>query len=154
MIDVEWDVAQQTRDYIDANWGGVPGSENPDRPHHIELYTEDESGNARRGVDYTREYILVMESGERNRPYVDGPRDVVDADATVRMEASTPNGRARREEMWRELMALAEHARKRSAGTPGNWDTVTMDSTTVDDEVFNWWTVEVEWLYEAEARTI
>jgi hypothetical protein len=31
---------------------------------------------------------------------------------------------------------------------------VTLNAATVNDEVFNWWTLEGEWQYEAEARTI
>lgn len=153
-VNVEWDVAKLTRDFIDANWGSTPRSTNAAKPQHIELLTEDSDGNPRKGVDYTEEYILVNETGSREQPYVDGPRDVVDPSASCNFEASTPQGRARREEIWNELLALAEYARKRSEGTPGNWDTMTMNAATVDDEMFNWWSIEGEWQFEAEARTL
>lgn len=152
--DVQWDVADLTRQFIDDNWGQAPQSTGAAKPAHIELLTEDEDGNPRKGVDYTEEYILIAETGSRERPYVDGPRDVVDPSASCNFEASTPQGRARREEIWSELLALVEYARKRSEGTPGNWDTVDLNAATVDDEVFNWWTLEGEWQYQAEARTI
>lgn len=154
VTDLEWDVAALTRDFIDDNWGSTPSSTGAEKPTHVELLTEDEDGNPRKGVDYTQEYILVAETGSREQPYIDGPRDVVDPSASCNLEASTPDGRARREEIWNELLALAEYARKRREGTPGGWDTVDMNAATVDDEVFNWWTLEIEWQYRAEARTI
>lgn len=154
VVDVDWDVAELTRQFIADNWGNHPRATGAAKPAHIELLTEDEDGNARKGVDYTEEYVLLVETGTRDYEYVDGPRDVVDPGATCQFEASTPEGRARREEIWNELLALAEYARKRAEGTPGNWDTVDLNAATVDDEVFNWWTLEGEWQYSAEARTL
>lgn len=151
---INWDVAKLTRDFLDNNWGTAPSSTNASKPANIELLSEDQAGNARKGVDYTEEYILVVETGDRQREYADGPRDVVDLGATCNMEVSTPQSRSRREALWDELLALVEYARKRSEGTPGDWDTVSMTAAPVDDEVFNWWTLEMEWQYEAEARTI
>ena len=153
-VDVDWDVAELTRSFIDTNWDNHPRATGAAKPANIELLTEDADGNARKGVDYTEEYVLLVETGTRDYEYVDGPRDVVDPGATCQFEASTPQSRSRREEIWSELLALAEYARKRSAGTPGNWDTVDLNAATVDDEVFNWWTLEGEWVYTAEARTL
>lgn len=156
VTDVEWDVASEVRDYIDSNWGALAGSAGPSKPAHIELRTEDEDGNPRKGVDYTQEYILVVETGDRDQEYVDGPRDVVDLQASCQMEVSTPQSRARREALFTEMLVLQEGARKKAAtpGTPGGWDTATLDTTTVDDEVFNWWTFEGTWTFRAEARTL
>jgi len=152
--DVAWDVADLTREFIDTNWGAAPASTGAAKPANIELLSEDADGNARKGVDYTEEYILVVETGSRERPYSDGPRDVVDPAASCQFEASTPDSRARREELWNELLALVEYARKRAEGTPGNWDTVDLNAATIDDEAFGWWTLEGEWQYQAEGRTI
>lgn len=154
VVDVEWDVAALTREFIETEWGSHPRSTGVDAPQNIELLTEDDDGNARKGVDYTEEYVLLVETGSRNYEYVDGPREVVDPQATCQFEASTPESRERREELWGELLALSEYARKRSAGTPGNWDTVDLNAATIDDEMFNWWTLEGEWVYTAEARTL
>lgn len=154
VTDVDWDVAGLTRDLIDAEWGNQPDSTNPTKPENIELLSEDADGNPRKGVDYTEEYILVSETSSRGRTYIDGPMDVVDLDAVAFVEVSTPQGRSRREELWSELLVLAEYARKRREGTPGGWDTVVVDGATIDDEIFNWWTYEMEWSYRAEARTL
>lgn len=154
VVNVEWDVAELTRSFIETNWGSHPRTTGVAQPANIELLTEDSDGNARKGVDYTEEYVLLVETGTRDYEYVDGPRDVVDPGATCQFEASTPQGRSRREELWGELLALMEYARKRSEGTPGNWDTVDLNAATVDDEVFNWWSLEGEVLYSAEARTL
>jgi len=154
VTNLTWDVAALTRDFVDQEWGQAPASTAAAKPAHVELLSEDEDGQPRKGVDYTEEYVLVAETGSRERPYSDGPREVVDPSASCQMEVSTPEGRSRREELWSELVALAEYARKRSEGTPGGWDTVTMNAATVDDEVFGWWTLEIEWQYSAEGRTI
>ena len=153
-VDVEWDVADLTRQFLVEKWGSVPGSTGAAEPANIELLTENASGQARKGVDYTQEYILLSETGRRDREFVDGPREVVDVVATCQFEASTPESRERREAIWQELLALVSYARKRSAGTPGNWDTVDLRAATVDDEVFGWWALEGEWEYSAEARTV
>lgn len=153
-VSVDWDVARLTVEFIRDNWGSTPRSTGVAQPANIELLTEDENGNPRKGVDYAQEYILVNETGSREQPYIDGPREVVDPSASCNFEASTPQGRGRREELWAELLALAEYARKRSEGTPGNWDTVDLNAATVDDEVFNWWSIEGEFQYQAEARSI
>mgnify|MGYP006280344523 CR=1 FL=1 len=152
--DVEWDVALLTVEFLRDNWNSHPRATGAAQPANIELLTEDEDGNPRKGVDYTEEYILVNETGSREQPYIDGPREAVDPSASCNFEASTPQGRARREEIWTELLALAEYARKRSEGTPGNWDTVDLNAATVDDEVFNWWSIEGEFQFSAEASTI
>jgi len=151
---VEWDVAQEVVDYLRANWGTAPQSTGAAQPEHIELLTENTDGNARKGVDYTEEYILVNETGSREYPYVDGPREVVDPAASCNFEASTPQSRARREELWSELLALAEYARQRAEGTPGNWDTMDLNAATVDDEVYGWWSIEGEFQFSAEGRTV
>jgi len=151
---VDWDVAELTRQFIDTHWGTLADSDAPEKPANIELVSEDEDGNPRKGVDYTEEYILVSETSQRGQEYIDGPRDVVDPAASCNFEASTPQGRARREEIWNELLALAEYARKRSEGTPGNWDTMNLNAATVDDEAFGWWSIEGEFQFEAEGRTI
>lgn len=154
VTDIDWDVAALTRDLIDNQWGALPDSQNPTKPANIELLSEDADGNPRKGVDYTEEYILVSETSTRGQTYIDGPRDVVDLDASAFVEVSTPQGRSRREELWSELLVISTYARKRSAGTPGGWDTVVVDGATIDDEIFNWWTYELEWSYRAEARTL
>lgn len=152
--DVDWDVAELTRTLIDDNWGSLAESAGPSKPAHIELLSEDEDGNPRKGVDYTEEYILVSETSQRGQEYIDGPRDVVDLNAVAFVEVSTPQSRSRREELWSEMLVLAEYARKRREGTPGGWDTVDLSASTIDDEVFNWWTFEAQWSYSAEARTL
>jgi len=152
--DVDWDVAELTRTLIADNWGSLPESSGPSEPAHIELLSEDSDGNPRKGVDYTEEYILVSETSSRGQEYIDGPRDVVDLSGVAFVEVSTPQSRTRREELWSEMLVLAEYARKRRAGTPGNWDTVDFTAATIDDEVFNWWTFEAQWEYSAEARTL
>lgn len=151
---IDWDVAGITRDLIDNQWGQLPASAGPTKPAHIELFSEDSSGNARTGVDYTEEYILVSETGDRTREYSDGPRDVVDLGASAHLEASTPQGRTRREAIWAELLVIAEYARKRSQGTPGDWDTVDVTAAPVDDQVFNWWSLEMTWNYSATGRVL
>jgi hypothetical protein len=152
--DVEWDVASLTRSFIDSNWGSLPESAGPEKPQHIELWSEDADGNPRKGVDYTEEYVLVSETSQREQTYADGPRDVVDLSAVAFTEVATPRSRTRREELWSELLLLAEHARKRRAGTPGGWDTVDVSGATINDQIFNWWAFELQWDYEAEGRTL
>ena len=154
VTDIDWDVAALTRDLIDTNWGTLPDSANPPEPAHIELLSENNDGRPRKGVDYTEEYILVSETSTRSQEYIDGPMDVVDLSASAFVEVSTPESRQRREELWQELLTISEYARKRSEGTPGDWDTVIVDGATIDDEIFNWWTYEMEWSYSAEARTL
>lgn len=153
---VDWDVAELTRSFIDTNWGTLADSDGPSKPANIELVSEDADGNPRKGVDYTEEYILVVETGDRNTEYIDGPRDVADLRASCNLEISTPQSRTRREALHDELQVLAKGARKRAGtpGTPGEWDTATLDAATVDDEVFNWWSIEATFTYEAEARTV
>lgn len=152
--DVDWDVAELTRALIDNNWGTLAESAGPTKPGKIELLSEDADGEPRKGVDYTNEYILVSETSSRGQEYIDGPRDVVDLNAVAFVEVSTPKSRSRREELWSEMLVLAEYARKQRQGTPGGWDTVDVSSATIDDEVFNWWTFEMQWSYSAEARTL
>jgi len=152
--DVDWDVAELTRTLIDDNWGTLTDSADPPKPAHIELYSEDENGNPRKGVDYTEEYILVSETSNREETYIDGPREAVDLSGVAFVEVATPQSRDRREELWSELLVLAEHARKRREGTPGGWDTVDVSGATINDQVFNWWAFELSWDYEAEARTL
>lgn len=156
VFSVDWDVAELTRAFIDTHWGTLADSTGPTKPPNIELVTEDSDGNPRKGVDYTEEYILVVETGERTTEYIDGPRDAADLAASCQIEVSTPQSRDRREELLGEMQVLAKGARKRAAtpGTPGDWDTADLDATAVDDEVFNWWTVEATWRYRAEARTV
>jgi len=152
--DLEWDVADLTRRLIDTNWGNLPESAGVEKPAHVELWSEDNDGNARKGVDYTEEYVLVSETSERSQEYIDGPREAVDLSATAFVEVATPRGRSRREQLWSELLVLAEYARKRSEGTPGNWDTVDVSGATINDQAFNWWAFELSWDYSAEARTL
>ncbi|AGM11209.1 hypothetical protein M197_gp44 [Haloarcula hispanica tailed virus 2] len=152
--DVEWDVASETRDLIDNNWGTLPESAGPTKPAHIELWSEDEDGNPRKGVDYTEEYILVSETSNREQTYIDGPRDAVDLSAVAFVEVATPQSRSRREELWSELLVIAEYARKKNEGTPGGWDTVDVSGATINDQIFNWWAFELSWDYSAEARTL
>ena len=111
--DVDWDVASLTRDLIDSNWGSLAESSGPAKPANIELLSEDNDGEPRKGVDYTEEYVLVSETSNRGQEYIDGPRDVVDLSAVAYVEVSTPQSRSRREEMWSEMLVLAEYARKR-----------------------------------------
>lgn len=152
--DVNWDVAELTRTLIDDNWGSLPESDSPDKPAHIELWSEDQEGRPRKGVDYTEEYILVSETSNREETYIDGPREAVDLSAVAFVEVATPESRTRREELWAELLVLAKHARKRREGTPGGWDTVDVSGATINDQVFNWWAFELSWDYRAEARTL
>lgn len=140
----EWDVAGLTRDYIDANWPAVGG----DKPAEVILTT------STKGVDFTKEYILVSETGERTRPYSDLQRDHYDAGAVAFIELATPESRDRREEMWDGILEIATQMRKRSASLPGSWDTVDVDGAPVTDQTFNWWAMEVTFVFDATSRPV
>jgi len=146
---LDWDVGTLTRDFIDTNWDSLTDSTGAAKPGNIDLRQD------RKGVDYTNEYVLVSETSTRTEEWVDGPRDVKSGTASAFVEVATPQSRARLDELWSELVVLAEGARKRSAtpGTPGDWDTVDTDAVTIPDDAFNWWAMEMEWRYEVQSRT-
>jgi len=140
----DWDVAGVTRDFTDANWPAEGGTE----PENIVLSSE------HKGVDFTEEYVLVSETGERARTYSDLQRNHYDADAVAFIELATPESRDRREEMWDGILEIATQMRKRSASLPGNWDTMDVDGAPINDDAFNWWAMEVTFAFNAVSRTL
>ena len=153
LADVEWDVAEETRAFIDSEWAthnvGIT------KPDVIRLVSEDEHGDPVKGWDPAGlEYVLVNETDTRGFSYSDGPRDVVDPAAVCFVTVTTYESRERREELWQSMMRLAVAARKRSEHTPGNWDTVDVAGNAVPDEFFNYWQFEMEWRYVAHSRTL
>lgn len=140
----DWDVAGVSRDYIDNNWPTEGGT----KPANIVLSSE------HKGVDYTEEYILVSETGERARTYSDLQRNHYDADSVAFIELATPESRDRREEMWDGILEVATQMRKRSASLPGNWDTMDVDGAPINDDAFNWWAMEVTFAFNAVSRTL
>jgi len=150
---VTWDVAPLSKNYIRDNWGSLSASSSPSEPSTFRLVTEDEDGNPKKGWDPAgEEYVLVKEIDEsRTIEWIDGPRDVADLSAVAEIRATTPASRARRTELHDELLVLYENVRKRSSQSLGDWDTVTMEPHNVPDEQFNFWMVEMTWLFEKEA---
>jgi len=140
--DVEWDIAQLTRDLIDDEWN------EPDvrKPGYVELVTEDERRNARKRVRRTNEYIHVAEDQERGLEYSDIFREARNLSASCYVELSTPESRARREELFAEIERIAVEHRKRP-DTPGNWDDITLNAQVVDDENFGWWMASITFNY-------
>lgn len=149
MTDPDWDGATLIRDMIRTEFTSHTGC--ADVPDERIVLKNTESG---KGVDYTQEYILVQETGERGFEYRYLDMSGYDANVTVQVEMATPESRDRREAMWAELVEIAKNNRKRSEGTPGDWDTLTLDGAPFDDEAFNWWAMECVFLFDANARPI
>lgn len=145
---VEWDTGTLTREMIDGEWSLSK------RPR-IELLTEDNHGQARQRVRRnTDEYILVHEPGEREMEYSDLFMSAEDKSALVAIEASTSKSRDRREEIFRELKRIANDHRKRPE-TPGNWDTLTIQTAnTFDDTNFGWWVIEMSMTYSRDSDVL
>lgn len=152
MADVNWDVATIIRDLMrnDPNdFGDVTGVTNIPDGRVVLGNTE-----AGKGVDYTQEYILVRETGERGKAWRYLNLSAYDADAIVTMEAATPTGRTRREEIWSEIEAIGENNRKRSLGLPGNWGWLEFDGVPIEDDAFNFWAMEVVFAFHKRAEPI
>jgi hypothetical protein len=156
MADVDWDVASLTRSYLDNNWDDAGnGISKPDR---VELLTEDNTGKARQKVRRnSSEYILVYEPGERNIESADIFHESEDKSAMVAIEASTQDGRARREEIFKEIKRLTNERRKRSGpvATPGNWDKLNIQTVNpFDDTAFGWHVLEMTVEYSRHSDLI
>jgi len=158
LFNVTWDVAPLLLNYLESNWGTLADSSNPAAPEKFRLVTEDEDGNQSRGWDpASYDYVMVKETPEsRNTTPADGPRDVFDLSNNAQVRVTTPKSRARRTELWEEVLVLFKGARKRQAtpGTPGSWDTCTLEPQSVPDEHLNYWLTEGAWVFEAKGRTI
>lgn len=140
----DWDVAKVSRDYISNNWPSVGGT----KPENIVLASN------HKGVDFTQEYILVSETGERGRTYSDLQRNHYDADSVAFIEVATPESRSRREEMWDGMLQIGKEMRKRSASLPGNWDTMDVDGAPINDDAYNWWAMEITFAFNARSRKL
>lgn len=156
MVDVDWDVASLTRDFLDDNWDSENnGIAEPDK---IELLTEDDSGKARRRVRRnSNEYILTYEPGEREMAYADIFHASEDLSAMCAIEASTSDGRARRDEMFSEIKRLVNERRKRAGpvATPGNWDRLNIQTANpFDDTNFGWHVIEMTVEYSRHSDLI
>lgn len=153
MADPELDVALVVRDLIDAEWLGTVT-----KPETIRLRTEDETGEATKGVSASvGEYILVSETQERSEEWACG-RNVLNFDAACFVEFATNESRARREEVYRELRRIARRNRDRReaashGATLGEWDTLDVSTTVTDDETFGFWAFNQTWQFGAELRT-
>lgn len=147
---VTWDVAPLTKNYIQNNWATLSASSSPSEPDVYRLFSEDENGNPKKGWDPAgREYVLVKEIDEaRNIEWVDGPRDVANLSAQAQVRVTTPTSRARRTEMYDEVLVLYENVRKRRSQSLGSWDTITLEPVSVPDEMFNFWLSEWTWTFE------
>lgn len=147
---VTWDVGPLTKNYIRDNWGSLADSAGPAAPSVFRLFSEDESGNPKKGWDPAgQEYILVKEvDGSRTISWEDGSRDVANLSNVATIRATTPTSRARRTALHDELVTLYENVRKRSSTALGGWDTISLEPTNVPDEQFNFWMVEMTWLFE------
>jgi len=156
MAEVDWDVATLTRDLIDNNWDS-PGN-GIDKPAKVELLTEDDTGKARQKVRRnSSEYVLVYEPGERDISSADIFHASEDLSAMCAIEASTQNGRARREEIFSELKRIINAHRKRSLDTPtpGNWDKLNIQTANpFDDTNFGWHVVEMTVEYSRHSDLI
>lgn len=158
LFNVTWDVAPLLKNYLESNWGTLADSSGPAAPEKFRLVTEDEDGNPSSGWDpASYDYVMVKEVPEsRNVTVADGPRDVYNLSNVANVRVSTPKSRARRTELWEEVLVLFKGARKRQGtpGTPGSWDTCTLEPQNTPDEHFNYWLTEGQWLFEAKGRTI
>lgn len=156
MADVDWDVATLTRDLLDAQWDS-PGN-GIDEPDKIELLTEDNTGKARQKVRRnSSEYILTYEPGERNVEFADIFWESEDESAMCAIEASTQKGRARREEIFKEIKRIinAHRTRSEDTPTPGNWDTLEIQTANpFDDTNFGWHVVEMTVEYSRHSNLI
>jgi hypothetical protein len=155
------DVTALTRSFLDTHWpdgeaGDLPPDSGIERPDFIELRTENEAGQARKGVDYTNEYVLVAETSERGHEYADLELFSVNYDAACFIEIATPRSRDRREDLWTAVRRVCEGGRKRSSdpGTPGDWDTLEIRGVPVNDSTFGWWAMECTVGYRADSRTL
>lgn len=156
--DPDWDVAKATRDML-RNARNTGGTDFGDAtgvatvPDSRVVLSNTEAG---KGVDYTQEYVLVSETGERGFEWADLILESYNADAVAFVELATPESRGRREELWEETLEIVKANRKRSAGsgTPGSWDTLSVESAPVNDDAFNWWAMEVTFIYEADSRKV
>lgn len=142
---VDWDVAKLTKNHIDTNWN----KENAAKPQYIELRTEDDKGQTRKRVRRNNEYILFAEESERGMEYSDIFWNTRDLTAACFAEVSTAESRERREEMVAEIERIAVESRtgNSSIGTPGGWDNLQIQVTTIDDENFGWWVAEITFNY-------
>lgn len=153
MADPNMDVALLVRDMIDAEW--LPGLT---KPETIRLRTEDESGQASKGVSASvGEYLLVSEVQERSEEWTAG-RNCLNFDGSCFIEFATTNGRSRREEVDRELRRIARRNRDRReaashGGDLGQWDTLSISTTVPDEDTFGFWVIEQTWSFSAELRT-
>lgn len=156
MADVNWDVATLTRDLIDDNWDS-PGN-GIDKPAKVELLTEDDTGKARQRVRRnSSEYVLVYEPGERDISSADIFHESEDKSAMCAIEASTQEGRERREEIFTEVKRIVNAHRKRSLPTPppGNWDKLNiLTANPFDDTNFGWHVVEMTVEYSRHSDLI
>jgi len=145
--DPDWDVASATRDMLRnaRNAGGSAFGEATGVdtvPDERVVLSNTEAG---KGIDYTHEYVLVSETGERGFEWADLILESYNADAATFVELATPDSRDRREELWAEVAG---------SGTPGSWDTLSVESAPVNDDAFNWWAMEVTFIYEASSRKV
>lgn len=153
MADPDRDVARLTRDLIDAEW--LPGLVKPDT---IRLRTEDEMGEATKGVSASvGEYILVSETQERSDEWTAG-RNCLNFDDACFLEFATNDSRDRREEVFRELMRIARRNRDRREAAShgdnlGEWDSLDVTTTIPDEGTFGFWVIEQTWSFSADLRT-
>lgn len=156
MSEVDWDVASLTEDMIDNNWDSP--NNGIDKPDRIELLTEDDSGHARQRVRRnSKEYVLCYEPGERNLEFADIFWESKDKSAMVAIEASTQKGRVRRKEIFGEIKRIinAHRTRSEDTPTPGNWDTLAIQTAnTFDDTNFGWHVVEITVEYSRHSDLI
>ena len=138
--DVDWDVAELTRDLIDDNWekNRSGREETVERPDKIELRTETNDERYRSRVQRGTEYVLVSETSDRQMEYADIFWESQNYDAVAFVEFSTAAGRDRFEAVFEEIGEIGVRHRKRPK-TPGNWDNLMLRSTKMDDENFHLW---------------
>jgi len=153
VTDPDWDVATVTRDLLrdplqngTSTFGDRTGVTNIPDDHVLLGHTE-----ASKGIDYTEEYILIREVGERGVTWRYVDMSGYDADAFAIVEAATPESRGRREEIWTEIFEVASTYRKRRSGLPGAWGTLAFDGAPFNDEAFRWWAMEVGFAYSKRA---
>jgi len=148
----DWDVATIIRDLMqnDPNdFGDVTGV--PTIPDDRVVLANTE---ATKGVDWTQEYVLIRETGERGKAWRYLNLSAYDADAFVTLETATPASRPRREEIWSEIEQIGTDNRKRRDGLPGNWGWLEVDGVPIDDEAFNFWAMEVGFAFHKRAEPV
>lgn len=140
MDSVNWDVATVTRDMIQSGWSNTnidPTIQRIDKAKRVNVASDD--------------YVIVSDAADRDVSVESITRETYDYAAVARVQVKSAD-RSRRDEIWKEVVSIAQQNNKRSDGTPGSWDTLDVATTAVrGDEQFNTFTAEIEFRYSSSS---